>query len=43
MHLDLEASLPLAYAHDLGAMAKQAVLEYLPKADVIVHLDPECR
>lgn len=41
MHLDLEANITLLYAHELGAQAKRAVLEYLPGADVIVHLDPE--
>ena len=41
MHLDLKADLPLAQAHELGAKAKRAVLDYLPDADVIVHLDPE--
>lgn len=41
MHLDLEANLPLQQAHELGAQAKRAVLNYLPTADVIVHLDPE--
>ncbi len=40
MHLDLEAELSLERAHHLGAKAKRAVLEYLPDADVIVHLDP---
>ena len=40
MHLDLEASTPLLEAHDIGADAKQAVLEYFPTADIIVHLDP---
>lgn len=41
MHLDLEPNTPLIYAHGLGVQAKRAVLEYLPEADVIVHLDPE--
>nr|WP_306671483.1 cation diffusion facilitator family transporter [Endozoicomonas sp. ONNA2] len=41
MHLDLEPHMPLIHAHDLGVLAKRAVLEYLPEADVIVHLDPE--
>ena len=41
MHLDLDAELPLKYAHDLGFKAKQAVLEYMPDADIIVHLDPD--
>lgn len=41
MHLDLEPNMPLIHAHKLGVQAKLAVLEYLPEADVIVHLDPE--
>ncbi|WBA79436.1 cation diffusion facilitator family transporter [Endozoicomonas sp. GU-1] len=41
MHLDLEPHTPLIYAHDLGVQAKRAVLDYLPEADVIVHLDPD--
>ena len=41
MHLDLDADLPLKYAHELGFKAKQAVLEYMPGADIIVHLDPD--
>ncbi len=41
MHLDLEPNTPLIHAHELGVLAKRAVLEYLPEADVIVHLDPE--
>lgn len=41
MHLDLDGNLPLKQAHDLGHDAKQAVLDYMPGADIIVHLDPE--
>ena len=41
MHLDLKADTPLLEAHELGAQAKQAVLDYLPQADVIFHLDPQ--
>ena len=41
MHLDIKGSLPLRQAHDIGYQAKQAVLEFMPGADVIVHLDPE--
>ncbi|MGB0361039.1 MAG: cation diffusion facilitator family transporter, partial [Endozoicomonas sp.] len=40
LHLDLEATIPLVMAHDLGAKAKDAVLHYIPDADVIIHLDP---
>lgn len=41
MHLDVDGSLPLRQAHDIGFQSKQAVLESFPDADVIVHLDPE--
>ena len=41
MHLDLDGCLPLRQAHDIGFRSKQAVLDYLPRADVMVHLDPE--
>lgn len=41
MHLDIEGSLPLRQAHEIGYQSKQKVLDYLPSADVIVHLDPE--
>jgi len=40
MHLELHADITLDCAHELGARAKRAVLEYLPDADVIFHLDP---
>lgn len=40
MHLDLQADITLDCAHELGARAKRAVLEYLPDADVMFHLDP---
>ncbi|AMO56650.1 ferrous iron transporter [Endozoicomonas montiporae] len=41
MHLDLSGELPLREAHDIGYQAKQALLEWLPDADIIVHLDPD--
>ena len=40
MHLDIDGSLSLRQAHDIGYQSKQAVLESFPDADVIVHLDP---
>ena len=40
MHLDLQADITLDCAHELGAKAKRQVLEYLPDADVMFHLDP---
>lgn len=40
MHLDLLADITLDDAHEIGARAKRAVLEYMPDADVMFHLDP---
>lgn len=40
MHLDLLADITLDDAHEIGARAKRAVLDYLPDADVMFHLDP---
>ena len=40
MHLDLLADITLDDAHEIGARAKRAVLEYFPDADVMFHLDP---
>ena len=40
MHLDLQADITLDDAHEIGARAKRAVLDYLPDADVMFHLDP---
>ena len=41
LHLDLDGDLPLRTAHDIGFSAKQAILEWMPNADIIVHLDPD--
>ena len=41
MHLDVDGALTLKEAHEIGYNAKLSVLEYLPKADVMIHLDPE--
>ena len=41
MHLDLKGTLSLREAHDLGQAAEDAIIDYLPNADVIVHLDPD--
>ena len=41
MHLDLSGDLTLREAHEIGYQAKQSVLEWLPNADVIIHLDPD--
>ncbi|MRI34154.1 divalent metal cation transporter FieF [Endozoicomonas sp. OPT23] len=41
MHLDLNGDLPLRTAHDLGQIAEDRILAYLPTADIIIHLDPD--
>ncbi len=41
LHLDLDGRLPLQEAHDIGYSAKVAILDYLPEADIIIHLDPD--
>ena len=41
MHLDLSGDLTLREAHEIGYQAKQSVLEWLPNADIIIHLDPD--
>ena len=40
LHLDLDGDLPLRIAHEIGDQAEQAIKEWMPNADVIVHLDP---
>lgn len=40
MHLDLDGNQSLQKAHDIGQEAEDAILAYLPSADIIVHLDP---
>ncbi len=41
MHLDLNGNLPLRTAHDLGQVAEDRILTYMPTADIIIHLDPD--
>ena len=38
--LDIDGTLSLSKAHEIGANAKQAVLALYPSADIFVHLDP---
>ncbi|WP_245662970.1 cation diffusion facilitator family transporter [Endozoicomonas arenosclerae] len=40
MHIDLNGDQSLRKAHDIGQAAEDAIMEYLPNADIIVHLDP---
>jgi ferrous-iron efflux pump FieF len=41
MHIDLQGDQSLRAAHDIGQAAEDAVVAYLPNADIIVHLDPD--
>lgn len=40
LHLDLDGNLPLRVAHDIGDQVELALKEWMPNADMIVHLDP---
>ena len=40
IHLDLDGNLSLQEAHELGVQASNAILAFMPRADIIVHLDP---
>ncbi|WP_163931597.1 cation diffusion facilitator family transporter [Paraferrimonas sp. SM1919] len=40
VHLVIEATTPLIDAHEIGEQARLRVLTLLPKAEVIIHLDP---
>lgn len=40
MHIDLDGDQSLHDAHDIGQAAEDAIIAFLPNADVIVHLDP---
>ena len=40
MHIDLKSTLTLQEAHEIGFNVKQRILESLPDADIIIHLDP---
>lgn len=40
-HLKLSRSLTLEKAHDVGDLAIAAIKDIIPRADVIVHLDPD--
>lgn len=40
-HLDVSGSLSVRQAHDIGGKVKQAILAWMPDADVTFHLDPD--
>ncbi|OQX39200.1 MAG: divalent metal cation transporter FieF [Oceanospirillales bacterium LUC14_002_19_P2] len=39
-HLDVQGDLSVRQAHDIGEKVKQAILAWMPDADVTFHLDP---
>ncbi len=43
LHLNLDASLPLAEAHTIGNDVERLIQESFPNADVTIHQDPEPR
>jgi ferrous-iron efflux pump FieF len=40
-HLKLPAAMPLAEAHRLGDEVEASIMERFPRADVLIHLDPD--
>ncbi|MHC0052429.1 cation diffusion facilitator family transporter [Actibacterium sp. D379-3] len=40
LHIDLDGTLPLTEAHDIGAGLKHAIIRAYPQAQVIIHKDP---
>ncbi|WP_101675188.1 cation diffusion facilitator family transporter [Alloalcanivorax mobilis] len=40
LHVDMDETLPLRVAHDLGESIRKRINEYYPSADVIIHHDP---
>ncbi|WOI56464.1 cation diffusion facilitator family transporter [Palleronia sp. LCG004] len=40
IHVEIDGSLTLAEAHDIGAGLRRAILEKYPQTDVIIHKDP---
>ena len=39
-HLDVKGSLPLTDAHAIGSRVNKRLLDFMPDADIIFHLDP---
>ena len=39
VHIELDGTLPLCEAHDIGAALRRAILDAHPRADVIIHKD----
>ena len=40
-HMKVPDLLPVREAHDLAATVQNKITEYLPRADVLIHIDPE--
>ena len=39
LHIELDGTLPLRQAHEIGAGLRRAILQAYPQADVIIHRD----
>lgn len=39
-HLDIQGEQSVRHAHDVGEQVKEAILEWMPDADVTFHMDP---
>jgi len=40
LHVEIDGTLPLTEAHDIGAGLRHAIMDAYPQADVIIHKDP---
>jgi ferrous-iron efflux pump FieF len=40
LHIEIEGTMSLADAHEIGARLRRRLLERVPRSDVLVHLDP---
>jgi ferrous-iron efflux pump FieF len=40
LHLELDDHMPLMVAHDVSDAVEEAIIEIIPHADVMIHLDP---
>jgi len=40
LHLELDDHMPLMVAHEVSDAVEEAIIEVIPQADVMIHLDP---
>lgn len=40
MHLELDDNLPLIHAHEIADQVEENIMQAIPTADVVIHLDP---